>query len=109
MRASDNIHAGAVSEGSGACECVKQYFKFKTARFDVPFYLLGIARVLASTWCLNMQHYWDIFVASGNPTYRFSKWDHESFEEPQEFQELFGLLSGPQLKRAHEQRHLQPK
>ena len=107
-RAFDCISATA-KDGSIAQQFLVKYFPSKSARFDVPFYTLGQARCLASTWCLKMQHYFDIYDSAGNENYKFSEWDHQSFDEPPDFQELFDVLGGRQLARATQLRKLRPK
>ena len=107
-RAFDN-NSAAPRKGSEASKFVSRYFSAASARFDVPFYTLGQARTFGATWSSKMQHFWDIYQSSGDDKYIFTKYDRESFIEPEEFQALFDTLAGKQLARAHWLRNLQPR
>ena len=90
----------------GFCE---RYFRFKSARFDVPYFALPVARTLATAWALKMQHYWDIYSAQDNYGYKFSQYDNDSFTEPDDFVHVFNVLDGRKLARAQGSRDLRPR
>ena len=107
-KAFDAVSAHA-RKGSLAEEFSQQYFGREMVRFEVPFYNLHHAQCLASTYALKVQHYFDIYLSAGMGKYRFADADHTGFDEPEDFQELFEILQGFQLRRAQWLRDMRPR
>jgi len=87
----------------------RQYGFAKTASYQVSVFGARVASVFAQAWCHKMQYFRDLCIMSGDPAYRYSVADIQSYAEPEEFTQVAAeLRGGQQLSRLQQLRALRP-
>lgn len=79
-----------------------------SARFSAKLYGDEVAALLSRYWAAKMQHYYDIYVASGKTSYAYTQEDHDSWDEPSGVKDRASTLVGPAAGRLGELRALRP-
>ena len=108
-------HEGVAFDALAAKACTKdsqmwcrQYGLQTTARFAVSLFGESLARIFASARAARVQHYYDIYVNSGNEAYKVTAEDLASHEEPPDFVSAAADLQGQALQRAQQIRAIKP-
>ena len=106
---SHDAYKGQCKSATGqACQFARSYGLQLSQGFNVDLYTEEGALELAKTWVSKAQHYFDLWQAQSDSTYRFSEEDHKSWLPGPRFVELLETWSERACARARALRDFRP-
>ena len=93
--------AGQVKRGGAAEQFCRDYNLQLNSRYSSQWYGIDAAQTCAREWCARSQYFFNLFVESGNPVYRFTGADVAGCPLSKEYKDLVGTVTGSQSKRVY--------